>query len=118
MSHIRVVLVGRKDMLQDVIRQVVNDDPALILIGEVAMVEDLPASWGRTEADVVVVRSLSADVPTAVFPTGTDARIPAVLGVDDWGTRGVIVLDDISPTRLATAIHAAAMLRGHPGAGL
>ncbi|HXZ74778.1 MAG TPA: hypothetical protein VEH31_28460 [Streptosporangiaceae bacterium] len=117
MSHIRIVLVGRADMLQDVIRQVVNDDPALMLVGEVAMVQDLPALWGRTEADVVVVRSLSAEVPTAVLPTGTDVHIPAVLGIDDWGTRGVIVLDDISRTRLATAIHAAAMLRGRPGAG-
>jgi hypothetical protein len=64
-----------------------------------------------------VVRSLSADVPAAVFPAGTDVPIPAMLGIDDWGTRGVIVLDDISRTRLAAAIHAAAMLRGHPEAG-
>ena len=42
------------------------------------------------------------------------ARIfPAVLGLDARGTRGVIILDDISRAGLAAAIHAAATLRGH-----
>ena len=98
-------------MLQDVIRQVVVDDPALELVGESARVEGLPALWERVEADVVVVRSLSADVPTAVFPAGADAQIPAVLGVDNLGTRGVIILEDVSRARLAAAIRAAAALR-------
>jgi len=114
-SRIRVVLVGGADMLQDVIRQVVADDPALVLVGEAVTVEELPALWKRTRADVVVVRPLSADVPTAVLPTGTDAHIPAVLGVDDRGIRGVIIIDDISRTRLAAAIHTAAALQEHPG---
>ena len=48
MSRIRVVLVGGADMLQDVIRQVVADDPALVLVGEAVTVEDLPALWKRT----------------------------------------------------------------------
>ena len=100
-------------MLQDVIRQVVDDDPALKLVAEVATVEGLPALWERTEADVVVVRPLSADVPAAVLPAGADAHIPVVLGVDHWGTRGVIILDDVSRARLAAAIHAAAELRAH-----
>ena len=113
MSPIRVVLVGGADMLQDVIRQIVDDDPALKLVGEVATVEGLPGLWERAEADVVVVRSLSADVPAAVFPADADVHIPAVLGVDHRGTRGVIILDDLSRTRLAAAIHAAAELRAH-----
>ena len=113
MNPIRVVLVGGADMLQDVIRQIVDDDPAFELVGEVAMVEGLPDLWDRVEADVVVVRSLSADVPAAVLPAGADAHIPTVLGVDHQGRRGVIILDDVSPARLAAAIHAAAALRGH-----
>lgn len=112
MIPIRVVLVGGADMLQDVVRQIVDDDPALELVGELAVAEDLPALWERVEADVVVIRPLSADVPTAVLPAGADAHIPTVLGVDHRGTRGVIILDDVSPTRLADAIHAAAALRG------
>jgi len=114
-SPIRVVLVGGADMLQDVIRQVVDDDPALELVGESATVKGLPALWERVEADVVVVRPLSADVPAAVFPAGADAQIPAVLGVDHRGTRGVIILEDVSRARLAAAIRAAAALRGHGG---
>ena len=113
MIPIRVVLVGGADMLQDVVRQIVDDDPALNLVGELTMVEGLPALWERVEADVVVIRSLSADVPTAVLPAGADAHIPTVLGVDQHGSRGMIILDDVSPTRLAAAIHAAAALRGH-----
>jgi DNA-binding NarL/FixJ family response regulator len=112
-SPIRVVLVGGADMLQDVIRQVVDDDPALMLVGEVATVEGLPGLWEQAEADVVVVRSLSADVPAAVLPAGAAAHIPAVLGVDHRGTRGVIILDDVSRTRLAAAIRATAELRAH-----
>ena len=80
-----------------------------------ATVEGLPALWERVEADVVIVRSLSADVPTAVFPASADAQIPAVLGVDHRGTRGLIILEDVSRTRLAAAIHAAAALGGHGG---
>jgi DNA-binding NarL/FixJ family response regulator len=113
MSPIRVVLVGGADMLQDVIRQVVDGDPALTLVGESATIEGLSAVWERVDADVVIIRSLSADVPAAVLPTGAGAHIPSVLGVDRRGTRGVIILDDVSPTRLAAAIHAAAALRGH-----
>src|SRR5689334_23186737 len=100
-------------MLRDVIKQVVDDDPALEMVGESVTVGGLPALWERAEADVIVVRSLSADVPAAVFPAGAHAQIPAVLGVDHWGTRGVIILEDVSRTRLAAAIHAAAALRGH-----
>jgi len=117
MSSIRVLLVGGADMLQDVIRQVVEDDPALKLVGELATVEGLPSLRERVKADVIVVRSLSAEVPAAVLPAGADMRIPAVLGVDHRGTRGVIILDDISPARLAAAIHAAAALRGRQEAG-
>ena len=51
-------------MLQDVIRQVVEDNAALELIGEPAAVEGLPAAWERVEADVVV-RSLSVDMASA-----------------------------------------------------
>ena len=113
MSPIRVILVGRADMLQDVVRQVVADDPALELVGESATIEGLPALWDRGEADVVVVRPLSADLPARVLPRGADAHIPAVLGLDFHGTRGVIVLDDVSRAGLAAAIHAAAALCGH-----
>jgi hypothetical protein len=74
-------------MLQGVIGQVVDDDPALKLVGESATVEGLPGLWERAEADVVVVRSLSADVSAAVLPAGADAHIPQVLGVDHRGTR-------------------------------
>jgi hypothetical protein len=98
-------------MLRDVIRKVVEDDPALELVGESATVEGLPALWGRVEADVVVVRSLAADVPAAVLPASMGTHSPAVLGVDHRGTRGVIILDDLSRTGLAAAIHAAATLR-------
>jgi hypothetical protein len=115
-SPIRVVLVGGADMLQDVIRQVVDDDPALKLVGESVTVEGLPDLWERAEADVVVVRSLSADLPAAVLPAGADAHIPAVLGLDQRGIRGVIIFDDVSRSWLAAAIHAAAALRGHRGA--
>jgi hypothetical protein len=100
-------------MLQDVIRQIVDDDPALKLVGEFTTAEDLPALWERVEADVVVLRPLSADVPVAVLSTGADAHIPALLGVDHRGTRGLIILDDLSRTRLAAAIHTAAELRAH-----
>jgi hypothetical protein len=103
-------------MLQDVIRQVVYDDPALKLVGESATVEGLSDLWERAEADVVVVRPLSADVPAAVLLAGANEQIPAVLGVDHRGTRGVIIVDDVSRARLAAAIHAAAALRGHRGA--
>lgn len=113
MRPIRVILVGRADMLQDVVRQVVADDPVLELVGESATIEGLPALWNRVEADVIVVRPLSADMPARLLPRGTDAHIPAVLGLDFHGTRGVIVLDDISRVGLATAIHAAAALCGH-----
>jgi hypothetical protein len=102
-------------MLQDVIRQVVCDDPALKLVGESATVEGLRELWERAEAEVVVVRPLSADVPAAVLLAGANAPNPAVLGVDHRGTRGVIIVDDVSRTQLAAAIHAAAALRGHPG---
>jgi hypothetical protein len=112
-SPIRVILVGRADMLQDVVRQVVADDPVLELVGESATIEDLPALWDSVEADVIVVRPLSADMPAQLLPRGADAHIPAVLGLDFRGTRGVIVLDDISRAGLAAAIHAAAMLCGH-----
>lgn len=112
MSPIRVVLVGEADMLQDVIRQIVDDDPALELVAESATVEGLSALWERVEADVVIVRSLPVDVPSAVFPMGEHAHIPVVLGLDSRGTRGVIILDDVSRSQLAAAIHAAAALRG------
>jgi hypothetical protein len=111
-SLTRVVLVGGADMLQDVVRQVIDDDPALELVGESATVDGRPALWEGVEADVVVVRSLSVDVPAAVLPAGAGAHMPAVLGVDRRGTRGVIILDDISPAGLVAAIHAAATLRG------
>jgi hypothetical protein len=52
-------------------------------------------------------------VPAAVFPAHADVHIPAVLGIDHRGTRGVIILDDLSRTRLAAAIHTAAELRAH-----
>jgi len=46
--------------LQGVITQVVDDDPALRLVGELVTIEGVPALWGRAEADVVVVRSRAA----------------------------------------------------------
>ena len=98
-------------MLQDVIRQVVEDDPALEIVGESATVEDLPALWQRVEADVVVMRSLAADVPPAVRPAGAAAHNPAVLGINQQGTRCVIIHDDLSRAGLAAAIHSAATLR-------
>lgn len=113
MGPIRVVLVGGTDMLQDVIRQVVDDDLALELVGESTTVEGLPVLCERVQADVVVVRSRLADMPTAALPAGSDAQMPAVLGLDPGGTRGVIVLDDVSRAGLAAAIHAAAELRSH-----
>src|SRR5690242_13823844 len=100
-------------MLRDVVRQVVADDPVLELVGESATIEGLPALWDRVEADVIVVRPLSADMPARLLPRGADAHIPAVLGLDFHGTRGVIVLDDISRAGLAAAIHAAAALCVH-----
>jgi len=99
-------------MLQDVVRQIVDDDPALELVGEVVTVADLAALWKRIEAEVVVVRVLATDVPPGVLPAGPDARIPAVLGLDPRGTRGVIIIDNISRTGLAAAIRAAAELHG------
>jgi hypothetical protein len=114
---IRVVLVSGPDMLQDVLRQVVDDDPGLELVGELATAEGLPACLQRVEADVVIVRPLAADVPATVLPAGPDARIPAVVGLDQHGRRGLIVVDDISPAGLAAAIRAAAGIRGLRGAG-
>ena len=105
-------------MLQDVIRQVLEDDPALEIVGESATVEGLPAMWQRVEADVVVMRSLAADVPTAVRPAGAAAHNPAVLGISQHGTRGVIILDDLSRAGLAAAIHSAATLRDRRGPSL
>src|SRR5215470_5169378 len=95
---IRVALVSGPDMLQEVIRQAVDDDPALELAGELATAEGLPGWWQRTDADVVISRPLTADVPAAVLPGAPDARIPAVVGVDEPGTRGLILLHDISRT--------------------
>jgi hypothetical protein len=112
-SPIRVVMVGGADMLQDVIRRVVDDDPVLELVGELATVKGLADLWERVTADVVIVRPLAAEVPSAIGPVCERAHIPAVLGVDNRGARGVIILDDLSRTRLAAAIHAAATLRDH-----
>jgi hypothetical protein len=98
-------------MLQDIVRQVVDDDQALELVGESATVEGLPALWEKVEVDVVVVRPLSAYEPSLLLPPGT--HVPAVLGIDTRGTRGVIIVDEISRVGLAAAIHAAATLRGH-----
>jgi len=97
-------------MLQEVIRQAVEDDPELELAGELATAEGLPGLWRRTDADVVIIRPLTADVPAAVLPEAPDARIPAVVGVDQHGTRGLILLHDISRNGLKAAIRAAAEL--------
>jgi DNA-binding NarL/FixJ family response regulator len=110
-TSIRIVLVGRADMLQDIIKRVLDEDPALQLIGEAETVADLPLLWDDAEPDVVVIRPLSADVPAAVFRVGPGAQVPAVLGVDPRGTRGVVVLEDLSRSGLGAAIHAAAALR-------
>ena len=99
MSPIRVVLVGGADMLQDVVRQLIADDPALELVGESATIEGLPALWDRVEADVVIIRPLSAETPAWVLPAGAGVHIPAVLGLDPRGTRGVIVLNDVLAVR-------------------
>jgi DNA-binding NarL/FixJ family response regulator len=107
---IRVVLVSGSDMLQEVIRQAVDDDPELELAGELATAEGLPGLWQRTDADVVIIRPLTADVPAAVLPEAPDAYIPAVVGVDQSGTRGLILLHDISRNGLIAAIRAAAEL--------
>jgi DNA-binding NarL/FixJ family response regulator len=110
MSPARVVLVGGSDMLQEVMRQAVDDDPELELVGELATAEGLPGLWQRLEVDVVIIRPLTADVPAAVLPEAQDARIPAVVGVDQAGTRGLILLHDISRHGLIAAIRAAAEL--------
>jgi hypothetical protein len=104
-------------MLQEVMRQVVDDDPELELVGELATAEGLPGCLRRIEADVVIIRPLAADVPATALPAGPDAHIPAVVGVDQHGTRGLIILHDISPAGLTAAIRAAAEIRGRQGAG-
>jgi hypothetical protein len=114
---IRVVLVSGSDMLQDVLRHVVDDDPELELVGELATVEGLPGCLQRIEADVVIIRPPAVDVQATGLPAGPDAHIPAVVGVDQRGTRGLIILRDISRTGLAAAIRAAAEIPGHQGAG-
>jgi hypothetical protein len=97
-------------MLQEIMRRAVDDDPDLELAGELATAEGLPGLWQRTDADVVVIRPLTADVPAGVLPEAPDARIPAVVGVDQHGARGLILLDDISRHGLIAAIRAAAEL--------
>src|SRR5262245_20366922 len=109
---IRVVLVSGPDMLQEVIRQVVDDDPELELVAELTTAGGLPTCLQRIDADVVIIRPLAADVPATVLPADPDARTPAVVGVDQHGTRGLIILHDISRTGLAAAIRSAAGIRG------
>jgi chemotaxis response regulator CheB len=109
------VLVGKTDLLQDVIRDVIRSDPALTLVAECDSAEALPAVWERLDADVVFIRPISADVPAAALPG--HGQIPALLGLDDKGARGVVVLDDLSRAGLRAAVHAAAELRRRQEAG-
>jgi hypothetical protein len=105
------VLVGEQDMLQDVIKNVLRDDHALELIAECRSADELSALSERADADVVVIRPVCANVPATAFAVRACGRAPAVLGVDPKGTRGVVVLDDLSREGLRAAIHAAAALR-------
>jgi hypothetical protein len=42
LSQIRIVLVGEQDMLQDIIRRALGDDPALALIAECESADEVP----------------------------------------------------------------------------
>jgi hypothetical protein len=114
-SQIRIVLVGEQDMLQDIIRRALGDDPALALIAECKSADELPALWEHVDADVAVIRSVSADVPTAATPAGPRRQVPAVVGIAPDGTQAVVVLDDLSREGLRAAVHAAAELRSRQG---
>ena len=115
MSQIRIVLVGEQDMLQDIIRRALGDDPALALIAECESADELPALWKHVDADVLVIRTVSADVLAAAIPADPRRQVPAVVGIDPDGTQGFVVLDDLSREGLRAAVHAAAELRSQQG---
>jgi DNA-binding NarL/FixJ family response regulator len=114
-SQIRIVLVGEQDMLQDIIRRALSDDPAFALIAECRSADELPALWERVEADVAVIRPVSADVSVTATPAGPRRQVPAVVGIALDGTQGIVVLDDLSREGLRAAVHAAAELRSQRG---
>ena len=111
MNRIKIVLVGEQDIFQDIVRRILTTDPGLELVAEVDRPDRVPEVVTRTHPDVIVVRPLEAE-PASTLRHVLSPDGPSVVGVDDRGSRGLLVIDDLAPDELRAAVRARAGVGG------
>jgi DNA-binding NarL/FixJ family response regulator len=112
LQRTRIVLAGMPQLLQDVVRDVVLDQPDMEVVGEVGSLDEMLVLATRMPTDVVLMGPTENELPGPVFQLLQEEPHLKVLGLIDGGRRAYLyelrphreVLEDVSIEELLKAI--------------
>jgi DNA-binding NarL/FixJ family response regulator len=112
LQRTRIVLAGMPQLLQDVVREVVLDQPDMEVVGEASSLGEMLVLAARTPADVVLVGPTEMELPELVLQLLQEEPHLKVLGLIDGGRRAYLyelrphreVLEQVSIEELLRAI--------------
>ena len=111
----RIVLGTMPQMLREILREVLGDEPDMTVVREVQSDEDLLSAVVREEPDVVVVESAAGDLGVVGARVLRDRPAASVVGLTPDGRWAAIyqlrplrtVVREVSPAGLREAIRSA-----------